>query len=142
MKVDTQTELEKTQLEIAKLQLEQEKHKLAQMQRRSEAVSDLGRGAAAVGGVAVKGGSAMLLVVLTVALAAFTGFLGVALAAFVILKGGASCPLYPDAGLLYRAVCALGTKRDWLVGAGAAGFLLGAVLAFRELRGTTAASRI
>ena len=50
-----QTELEKTQLEIAKLQLEQEKHKLAQMHRRTEAVSDLGRGAAAVGGVAVKG---------------------------------------------------------------------------------------
>jgi len=56
----TQTELEKTQLEIAKLQLEQEKHKLAQMQKRQKVVDDLGQGAVAVGGAAVKGGSAVV----------------------------------------------------------------------------------
>lgn len=50
-----QTELEKTQLEIAKLQLEQERHKLGQMKKRRKVVDDLGSGAAAVGGVAVKG---------------------------------------------------------------------------------------
>lgn len=54
----TPTELEKTQLEIAKLQLEQERLKLAQAQRRHDAVGSLGQGAAAAGGVAVKGVSA------------------------------------------------------------------------------------
>ena len=56
----TQTELEKTQLEIARLQLEQERHKLAQMQKRQKVVSELGQGAVAVGGVAVKGSKAVL----------------------------------------------------------------------------------
>lgn len=51
----TQTELEKTQLEIARLQLEQERHKLTQMQKRQKAVSELGQGAVAAGGVVVKG---------------------------------------------------------------------------------------
>lgn len=56
----TQSELEKTQLEIARLQLEQERHKLAQMQKRQKVVSELGQGAAAAGGVTVKGSKAVL----------------------------------------------------------------------------------
>lgn len=106
-----QTELEKTQLEIAKLQLEQEKHKLAQMQRRSEAVSDLGRGAAAVGGVAAKG---VALSLAAVGGALVGALLGLALVGYyILLYGKTSCQArFPNASMMYKIGCAFGEYGD------------------------------
>lgn len=104
-----QSELEKTQLEIAKLQLEQERRKLAGMQRRSEAVGSLGRGAKKV---ADQIGS--------VVLGALGGALGggVCVAAIRLIfradSSGGLCPAFPDADLLYRIGCALGAE-GWVI---------------------------
>lgn len=98
-----QSELEKTQLEIAKLQLEQERRKLAGMQRRSEAVGSLGRGAK-------KAGIRLLATLAGMLFGALQGALATSL--FTVINramGEGLCPAYPDAELTYRVGCALGS---------------------------------
>ena len=99
-----QSELEKTQLEIAKLQLEQERRKLAGMQRRSEAVGSVERGVKKVG-------TRLLAVVLGALFGAlFGGLLAPALVLGNRAMGKGLCPAFPDADLMYRIGCALGSE--------------------------------
>lgn len=108
-----QTELEKTELEIAKLKLAQEKHKLEQLQKRQKVVDGLGQGAAAVGGAAKSGAQWVLYVVFGVTVGALLGW--VAAAFTVLVDTGVQCAAYPDADLLYRMGCALGSGHTRLV---------------------------
>ena len=108
-----QSELEKTQLEIAKLQLEQERRKLAGMQRRSEAVGSLGRGAKNVLEVGVA-------LALLLAIGAVLGVLGAGIAIYKLELSNCGAT-YPGADALYLIGCAYGQNRGLTMAAAAIG---------------------
>ena len=126
MKVDTQTELEKTQLEIAKLQLEQERRKLAGMQRRSEAVGSLGRGVAST--------AAYVAILVAAALAGgVAGYLVMGAIAYAAYSEGCVA-MYPGASTLYLIGCVYGQNHAPAVAAAGAGALFAAWNVFDGMR--------
>lgn len=116
-------ELEQTQLEIAKLQLEQERHKLAQMKKRQRVADDLSQGAVAVGGAAVRAGSAAGAIVLS---AVAGGILGMVAAAAYSVLDGALNATPAGASTLYQMGFALGQHQNELVIFGLVGLGIGA----------------
>lgn len=128
----TQSELEKTQLEIAKLQLEQERHKLTQMQRRQGVVDGLGQGAVAAG-EATKSGLlwATYVVVSSLLMGAGSGLFA---AAFMLMTTPKLCRAYPDADLLYRIGCEVGSKAGLFLAIAVAGAAYGAYEGHKRYR--------